>query len=187
MSYPSQKEFAQQLRSLQAGIGADLTDVDSVILGEVEYSIPELRAKVDEFLAAQERLRIAENQYQAALAAHRASRAAAETFRGQLQAYVSGRHGKSHAMLSKYGFSPETPRKVSAATKALSALRGKATRKERGTVSKKQRARMPKGKVDEIAAAKLLGKGESKKTAEPVKVTVEVVRTGAGSGKSKKT
>jgi hypothetical protein len=175
MSYPSQKEFAQQLRSLQTGMDADLTGVDSVILGEVEYSIPELRAKVDEFLAAQERLRIAENMYQAALAAHRTSRAAAETFRGQLQAYVVCRHGKSHTMLLKYGFSPEKPRKISAATKTLSALRGNATRNERGTVSKKQRARMPKGKVDEIAVAKLLGSGESKKTA------------GDGSGKTKKT
>jgi hypothetical protein len=184
MSFPSQKSFAQQLRAMQAGIDADLTDIKSVILNEVEYTIPQLRKKIDVFLAAQEKVDKALDAYKAAVVAGRTSRAAAEAFRGQLQAYVAGRHGKSHPMLARYGFTPVSPRKISAATKAVSALRGEATRKERGTVSKKQRAKMPKGKVDEAIVAKLLGQEEEKKR-EPVKIHVEVRQLREGSGKGK--
>jgi hypothetical protein len=184
MSFPSQKAFAQQLREMQAGIDADLTDVKSVIFNQVEYTIPQLRKKIDGFLAAQQKVDNALDAYTAAVAAGRASRAEAEALRGQLQAFVSGRHGKNHPMLARYGFTPERPRRVSAATKAVSALRGKATRKERGTVSTKQRAKMPKGKVDEAIVAKLLDE-EDEKPRKPVKIQMEVRQLRDGSGKGK--
>jgi hypothetical protein len=67
----------------------------------------------------------------------------------------------------------------------VSALKGKATRKERGTVSKKERAKI-KGQIDDTILATLRGEPDDDKAPDAVKAAAEVLRIGKGSGEGKK-
>jgi mono/diheme cytochrome c family protein len=154
MTTKSRLMIGDELRTMGVAIQANHTDEDRILLGGVQYSVADINAKIQTFLAAQARTVSALNAFHEAVAAERASNAEAKAFRSQVQGYAIACHGKDSPVVAQYGFPAAGPRKTTAATKAVAALKVKATRAARGTLGKKQRAKI-KGVVDPAIAAAL--------------------------------
>jgi len=161
MTTASKVTLGDRLRALEAGIKANFTDVQNVIVGGTTYTVPQLEAQIETFLAAQTLTVTTSNAFHAAVAAEKASNVAATAFRSQVEAYAISRYGKTSALLSQLGFTPAKAKKTTAAIKAVAVLKVKATRKARNTMGKKQKL-VIKGTVDPSIAASLAG------TAAPV-------------------
>jgi uncharacterized protein YyaL (SSP411 family) len=154
MTTTNKVTFGEQLRTLENGIKANFTDVASVIVGGVTYTIAELTAKIDAFLAAQAATVAAQSAYHQAVTAEKVSDAAARVFRSQVQAYAVSRYGKTNPILTQLSFTPAKAKKTTAAIKAVAVLKVKATRAARHTMNKKQKKDI-KGSVDPSIAQAL--------------------------------
>jgi len=141
MATTSKVTLGDRLRALEAGIKANFT-------------VPELTAKIDSFLAAQTTAVMATNAYHAAIGAEKASNALAVVFRGQVEGFAVARYGKTNPILSQLGLTPAKSKKPSAAVKAVAVLKVKATRKARNTMGKRQKEKVV-GAVDPAIAAAL--------------------------------
>lgn len=154
MTSSSKLTLGDSLRTLQAGIKSNLKVDESLIVGETTYTVPALLGKIDGHLAAQIKTINAKNAFHAAVAEEKASNLDARVLRGQMKGYAVGRYGVANPILAQYGYTPAGPRRMTAATKAVAALKVKATRKARNTLGKKQKAKI-KGSVDPAIAAAL--------------------------------
>jgi hypothetical protein len=140
MATGSKTTLGDRLRALEAGIKANFTDVQNMIIGLSTFTVPQLEAQIETFLAAQTLTVTTKNAFHAAVAAEKASNLAATAFRSQVQAYAISRYGKTNPILSQLGFTPAKSEKTTAAVKAVAVLKVKATRKARNTMGKKQKA-----------------------------------------------
>ena len=155
MATTSKSSLGDDLRSLQAGINANL-HAESLIVGGATLTGPQAAAQIDTFIAAQTATVNAKAAYHTAVTQEKTSDTAARLFRSQFQAYLVSRYGKTNPILQQFGFTPTKAKKTTAAVKAVAVLKLKATRKARGTMSKKQKAKI-KGTVDPSIAASLTG------------------------------
>ena len=76
-----------------------------------------------------------ETAWHDAVAAERPVAEEANALRKEVKQLAAGRFGASSSVLSQLGYAPAKPRKVSAAVKAGSAAKGKATRAAKKTPS----------------------------------------------------
>ncbi len=116
----------------------------------------QLSAQIDTFIAAQTGTVAAKNTFPTTVTNEATSNANARIFRSQMQGYVVGRYGKTNPILITFGFATTKSKKTTAAVKAVAVLKLKATRKARGTMRKKEKAKI-KGTVDPSIAATLAG------------------------------
>ena len=154
MATTSKVTLGDRLRALEAGIKANFTDVQNVIVGGTTYTVPQLEAQIEAYLAAQTLTVTTGNAYHAAVAAEKTSNAAATVFRSGVEAYAVSRYGKTSPILSQLGFTPAKAKKTTAAVKAVAVLKVKATRKARNTMGKKEKLKI-KGTIDPAIAATL--------------------------------
>jgi hypothetical protein len=105
----------------------------------------------------------AKNTFHTLLGHEKVSNATARTFRNQVHGCLIARYGKDNAILTQFGFQPAKPRKTTVASKAVAALKVKATRAARGTKGKKQKAEI-KGIVDPQVVATIVS-GQNKASA----------------------
>ena len=115
-----------------------VTGLPAVFVGEATFDLPsgtytlaELTAPFQKRIAVAEATKAAEIAYHEAVAAERAVVAESNARRKEVKQLAVGRFGASSSALSQLGFTPEKPRKVSAATKAGSAAKSAATRKSK--------------------------------------------------------
>jgi hypothetical protein len=160
MATASKSSLGDQLRTLEAGIKANFTDVQTVIVGGATYTPPQLEAQIETFLAAQTLTLTTGNAYHAAVAAEKTSDASAKTFRSQIEAYAISRYGKTSPILSQLGFTPAKPKKVTTAVKAVAVLKVKATRMARNTMGRKQKLKIV-GTVNPSIVAAISGAAEA--------------------------
>jgi hypothetical protein len=156
MKSTSKQTLATDLVTLKTGLTANLTAGETIILGGATYTVPQLTAAIDGFLAEQAKTVTAKNAYTVAVANEKASNASARALRSLLQGYASTRYGKDNPILSQFGFPPANPKKPSTAVKAVAVLKNKATRADRGTTGKAAKAKI-KGSVDPSILATLTG------------------------------
>jgi hypothetical protein len=147
MPLSSKQTFGAQLRALQAAVLANHGADDRIVVGKTSYTPEELSAKIDAYLAVQAQTVVAKNGYHLAVSNETASNADARAFRDQVQGYVIAQHGKSDTILLQYGFGPARPKRTTAAVQAVAVVKRRATRKARGTMGKKAKAKI-KGVVD---------------------------------------
>jgi hypothetical protein len=174
MSTTNKLTLGDDLRTLQAGIKANLTDVQTLIVGGVSYTPVALEAKIDTYLAAQTAALNATNAFHSAVAAQKVSDADARVFRSQMQGYVISRYGKTNPIVSQFSFKPTAAKKTTTAVKAVAVLKLKATRAARNTMGKKQKLKIT-GTVDPSIAEMLAG-GTSSGSA-PVMAPAHAVST----------
>jgi hypothetical protein len=155
MATTSKTTLGDELRNLQSGVNANLHDA-TVIIGGVTYTGPQLSALIDTFLKAQADTVASKNSYHTTVINEKTSNLNARTFRAQVKGYVIGRYGKTNPILTTFGFVTTKSKKTTSAVKAVAVLKLKATRKARGTMSKKEKAKI-KGSVDPSIAASLAG------------------------------
>jgi len=129
-------------RTLEAGNRANLNVVQTLVVGGVTYTIPELLAKIDSFIGAQTDAINAKNAFHAAVTAEKTSNVSARILRGQMHGFAVSRYGKDNPILTQFSFIPTKPKKATAATKAVAALKVKATRQARNTLGSKQKAKI---------------------------------------------
>jgi hypothetical protein len=150
----SKLTLGDQLRTLEAGIKANLTDVQSIVVVGAPMTIPDITAKIDSFLAAQTNTLNLKNSYHAAVVAEQTTNVAARAFRTQMEGYCITRYGKTNPILSQFGFTPTKSKKSTTAVKAVAVLKVKATRAARHTMGKVQKKAV-KGTVDPSIAEAL--------------------------------
>ena len=147
MTTASKVTLGDELRSLQSGVAANLTDDHTMNIGGVAYTPSELKVKIQEFIDVQTKTIDAKNAFHTFVGNEKVSNAAARTFRNQVHGCLVARYGKDNAILTQFGFQPAKPKKTTVATKAVAALKVKATRTARNTMGKKARLKI-KGTVD---------------------------------------
>ncbi len=152
--------LGDQLRTLEAGIKANMSNVLTLVVGEVTYTVTELIAKIEALIQAQTDALNAKNDFHAAVAAEKTSNTAARVLRAQMHGYAVSRYGSTNPILSQFSFTPRKPKKTTAATKAVAALKVKATREARNTLGPVQKAKI-KGSVDPAIAAALATKASA--------------------------
>jgi hypothetical protein len=181
MATQSKVTLADQLRTLEAGIKANLTDVQNMIVGGTTMTIADVTAKIDSFLAAQTNTVNTKNGYHAAVVAEQASNVAARTFRTQLEGYVVLRYGKANPILSQFGFTPLKAKKTTTAVKAVAVLKVKATRAARHTMGKVQKKQI-KGVIDPSVAEALAAVAAAAKAGEATDMQLTTTSGGAAEG-----
>jgi hypothetical protein len=102
----------------------------------------QLTARLQRFIASAEKTKARHSEYLAALEAERRTLAELRSTYDCTVSIVRGRHGKSSERLLEYSIAPAKPRKVSAETKLAAVAKGLATRAARGTMGKRQRAKI---------------------------------------------
>ena len=115
-----------------------VTGLPAVFAGELTFDLPsgtytlaELTAPFQRRIAAAEATKAAEIAYHDAVAAEKPIVAESDARRKEVKQLAVGRFGAKSSVLAQLGFTPEKPRKVSAATKAGSAAKSAATRKSK--------------------------------------------------------
>jgi hypothetical protein len=173
---------------VQAGIDKHITG--NVTLGGVAYPPGGLKAVFAAAITAINAAEALRKQWtDAVLAAHQAQ-ALAETLYELLRNFVIAQFGKqANAVLGDFGMpvpKPKAPR--TAAEKAASAAKSKATREMRGTLGKKQKQKV-KGTI-EVPNPELSGNATTTAPATPATAPVTgatPATNGAGSGGTKPT
>jgi hypothetical protein len=93
-------------------------------------------------VSAAEATKAAKTAFHAAVANERAAEAKAAPLRKGMKRVLSVRFGEDGPELQKFGFTPAKARRPSAAAKAAGVVKAQATRKARGTMGKKQKAKI---------------------------------------------
>jgi len=120
------EEVAYQ--TLVSGLPVVFPGQTTFVLPSGTYTLAELTAPFQQWIAAAEATKTAETQFHDAVAAEVPLAAAASALRKEVKQLAVGRFGASSSALTQLGFTPAKARLVSAATKAASAAKGKATR-----------------------------------------------------------
>jgi len=115
-------------QTLVTGFPVVFAGESSFVLPSGTYTLAELLGPFQKRIAAAEATKTAESAWHDAVAAERPVAEEAEALRKEVKQLAVGRFGASSSVLSQLGFTPAKPRKVSAATKAGSAAKAKATR-----------------------------------------------------------
>ena len=134
-------------RTLRAEMFAVVKAATFAVDGD-DMTLPMLAAIIDEHLAAMTAVDKAREALKLLVAKQGALRKRAKTAIQALQAYVLGRYGVDSKQWLALGFPPKKRRSVSAETRKAAAQKALATRKERKTMGKRQRAKI-KGVVAE--------------------------------------
>jgi hypothetical protein len=150
----SKLTLGDELRMLETGMKANLTDVQTLIVGGVTYTLAEAIAKIDGFLQTINDTTTAKNSYHTAVTTEKTYNVAARAFRTQMQGYVVARYGKDSPKLAEFSFTPSKPKKTTTAIKAIAVAKVKATRAARHTMGKKQKLKVT-GVVDPALVAAL--------------------------------
>jgi hypothetical protein len=128
-----------QYQTLVNGILANLGNETSFPMGGQSYPREDLIAQFQQRIAAAEKTKASKNLWHADVQSERKVVAAVAPLRKAMQKYLQGRYGDGSTKLGEFGFKPVKPRKVSAKTKATSAVKAEATKVARNTVGKNQR------------------------------------------------
>ena len=126
-------------RTLRAELFAVLKAATFAVDG-ADMTLPEAAALIDAHLAVMKSVDDAREALRLVVAKQKALRKHAKTAIQALQAYVLGRYGVDSKQWLALGFPPRKQRNVSAETRKLAAQKALATRKQRKTMGKRQRA-----------------------------------------------
>jgi len=149
----TQNKAAQQARNTQAANGAKENLKGTIQLAGENLKVADVVETLQAPTLAIAATEKAKNDYQAAIAAERAVTVKARMTRTALQSYLVGIHGADNSILGKFGFTVKKPATKTVEVKAGAVQKMRATRKARGTMGKKQKAKI-KGTV-EVDAAEL--------------------------------
>jgi hypothetical protein len=116
------------LQTLVAGLPVVFAGEAELVLPSGTYTLAELIAPVQKAIGSMEATKAAQTQYHDAVAVEKPAVAAAVALHKEVKALAIGRFGAESSKLLQLGCTPAKPRKVSAATKAGSAAKAKATR-----------------------------------------------------------
>jgi hypothetical protein len=128
-----------QFTALVNGINTMLTDVTQFLFASGTLAKADLVSKFSDRIAAAEKTKAARLALHAAVADEEKVAAAVAPYRTDLRAYLVSRFGKGSPTLQVFGFTPAKATQKTAASKATSAAKAKATRAGIGTKGKKQR------------------------------------------------
>jgi hypothetical protein len=131
VSMSNLKSFTQILSHVTnaiAGVQKDLSTMTQITLDGVAYSPAAILAILQAYAPLVTALMAAHNQLHAAVLAERAQRKQVLKILQLLAAFVTNLYGSDPNKLGDFGFSPKKVGVESAATKAASAAKGKATR-----------------------------------------------------------
>jgi hypothetical protein len=122
-------------QTLVAGFPIVFAGETSFILPSGTYTVEELLGPFQKRIAAAEATKAAETAWHDAVAAERPIAEEANALRKEVKQLAAGRFGASSSVLSQLGYTPDKPRKVTAAVKAGSAAKARATRAAKKTPS----------------------------------------------------
>jgi hypothetical protein len=139
-----------QARAAQviAGIEKNMQGVTSVKLLGTAYNPTELSDVFQDHIDAFAQVATLRAQLRVAVAAARAKTKQVATLGRALRTYLVNDHGSTSTVLADFGFAPDKVRQTDPVTQVIAAERLRATRKARGTKSKKAK-RAIKGVVPE--------------------------------------
>lgn len=171
----TQNKAAQQALNRQAAEGAKDNLKGTVQFGGESYKVSDLVDVLQAPAAASTATDRAKAAYTAAVASERAARLKARTTRAALQNYIVGIHGESNTLLAEFGFKVKKQPAKTVEVKAGAAEKMRATRKARGTMGPKQKAKV-KGTV-EIDATALAALQNAAETASAATTTTAAQTT----------
>jgi hypothetical protein len=134
------------IKGLQAAFGAKAP----FTLAGRAYKRDDIVQILQSLLDAIEAVRIAEAQLKGARTVRANVAKRVQPIERALERFLRAVYGADSAKLLTFGVKPERPRKVTIQTKADAVEKGRATRKARGTMGKKQRLKI-KAKLPEPA------------------------------------
>jgi hypothetical protein len=143
----NQNKAAQQELNRQASAGAKKHLKGTVQLGGKSYKVSDIEATLEAPTAAADATAKAKAAYRAAVAEERMKRVGARTLWLALQSYVVGMNGETSTVVADFGFVPKQQPPKPVEVKAEAVVKMRATRKARGTLGKKQKAKI-KGTVE---------------------------------------
>jgi hypothetical protein len=115
-------------QTLVTGLPVLFAGEASLVLPSGTYTLEGLTAPLQARIAASEATKAAETAFHDAVAAEQPIVASSDELRKEVKQVAVGRFGAQSTTLAQLGFTPAKPRQVSAATKAGSAVKAKATR-----------------------------------------------------------
>ena len=122
-----------------AGLLANYQPTDTFLVESELYTRDEAVAELNRFITAAEETKTNNQAWLASVQNERQVLSEVAPFKTGLCAIIIARYGKTSPQLRQYGLPPQKPRKVKVETKSAALLKGEATRKARGTMSKKER------------------------------------------------
>jgi hypothetical protein len=135
-----------------AGIKKDLQDVTSLPLGGSAYTMVALQQFIQSRIDAINKANAAHAAWADAVGAFKALDPEVTKVVRALRDYVINRFGEKSPVLADFGFTPTTRKALTSEEKVAKAKQAEATRKARGTIGPKQKAKI-KGTVATTAPA----------------------------------
>ena len=132
-----------QLKQVRAGVQSELSPAATLYLGGEQYTSTQVLAKLDRWLSLFAATAAARTQWTAALTALRPELRIEHRFVRNLLQAVTLQFGEGSPPLAAFGIAPPKARvPLAPGQKALAVAKARATRKLRGTLSRKQRLKL---------------------------------------------
>jgi hypothetical protein len=136
----SKVDLEAQFQALIAGLLAYYQPSDPFIMSDGTYTRDQLIARFQAFVSAAEHTKSDYQTWRTDVASEQALLTQVLPLRAGVRGIVQARFGKQGPQVLQFGFTPAKTPVRTAASKALAAQKGAATRKARGTLSKKEKA-----------------------------------------------
>jgi hypothetical protein len=140
-------DLQAQYQSVIAGLLEYYAPTDPFHLAQGTYTRDELIAEFQSFVSACQTTKTANQAWRTAVQSERTLQSGIREVRKGVRGIVQARFGAEGAQNLQFGFTLVKTRKTSSETKAIAVEKGKATRKERGTLGSVQKKKI-KGNVN---------------------------------------
>jgi hypothetical protein len=152
-------------QALVSGMQTYYQPTDTFHMPDGTYTRDELITQLNGFVAAAQATKASNAQWRSDIQSERTVEQKAKVLRTALKGIVTARFGVGAAAILKFGFALPKPRKPSAETKAVAALKAQATREARGTKGSVEKRKV-KGNVNvQLVVSSGSGGGPSQPTA----------------------
>ncbi len=135
---------SSQARDTQiiAGIAEHLAANATITLGGVDYKAKQIQRLLQDRIAAASATAAARAKWLTAAAAEEEKTTTVESLLLALRSYLITAHGAKSQIVADFGFTPKKRQRAAADTVAAAVVKRSATRKARGTVSKKEKEKV---------------------------------------------
>jgi hypothetical protein len=139
-NHASKVDLQALYQAVISGLLAFYAPTDTFLMKSGTYTRDDLVTKFQTFVAAIESTKGVYQQWRQIIQAERSLELEVQPLRVGVRAVAQTRFGKDGAQLLQFGFQPAKVTVRTPASKVLAAAKAKATRKARGTLSKKEKA-----------------------------------------------
>jgi hypothetical protein len=140
-------DLQAQYQALISGLQTYYQPTDTFHVAGGAYTRDELITELDSFVAAAQATKASNTQWRSNVQSERAMEQKVKVVRAALKGIVTARFGAGAAAILQFGFPIPKPSKRSAETKAVAAVKSKATREARGTKGSVEKKKV-KGNVN---------------------------------------